>query len=368
MTREPRPHVPIDTSMSAATATAATPVTPATGGSGRDPFVPGRPRGGRPALALALFAHALLIGALAFGVHWRNTEPTRAAAELWSAVPQAAAPRAAEPLPAAPPPPPARPTPAPAPPTVAPPKPAPAEPTPAPKAPVAEPPDPQIAIEQARRTAAAKREAADERKRERADEAERARVAKTRADQQAKAERAAQQARAQEIEQQQQQQQQQRKKKTDAEQARLAQTQQAERAEKAAKAERAEQADAAKQEAIRQANVKRMLGMAGATGGATDSGTALRASGPSASYAGRIMARIKPNILFTDPLEGNPVATVEVKLAPDGTIVAKRLVKSSTVKSWDDAVLRAVERTGMLPLDVDGRVPPPFEISFRLRD
>jgi hypothetical protein len=64
------------------------------------------------------------------------------------------------------------------------------------------------------------------------------------------------------------------------------------------------------------------LSQAGATGG------------PSASYAGRIMARIKPNIVFTDPLDGNPIATVEVRLAPDGTIIGKRLVKSSGVGQY----------------------------------
>ena len=94
----------------------------------------------------------------------------------------------------------------------------------------------------------------------------------------------------------------------------------------------------------------------------------LESSGPSASYAGRIMARIKPNIVFTDVADGNPTATVEVTLAPDGTIIGKRLLQSSGVKAWDDAVLRAIERTEVLPRDVDGRVPPPFPIVFRLRD
>ena len=95
---------------------------------------------------------------------------------------------------------------------------------------------------------------------------------------------------------------------------------------------------------------------------------ALRSSGPSAGYAGRIMARIKPNIVLTDPVDGNPLASVEVKLAPDGTIVGKRILKSSGAKVWDDAVLRAIERTEILPRDIDGRVPPLMVIDFRPRD
>ena len=101
---------------------------------------------------------------------------------------------------------------------------------------------------------------------------------------------------------------------------------------------------------------------------ASATGTAPRASGPSASYAGRIAARIKPNIVFTEVISGNPSAEVQIRVAPDGTIVGARLLKSSGVKAWDDAVLRAVERTEKIPRDTDGTVVPEFPISFRPRD
>ena len=80
--------------------------------------------------------------------------------------------------------------------------------------------------------------------------------------------------------------------------------------------------------------------------------------GPSAGYAGRIKARIKPNIVLTATLAGNPAATVEVRVAPDGTIVGSKLVKSSGSATWDETVLRAIDKTEVLPKDVDGRVPP----------
>ncbi|MBC8055138.1 MAG: cell envelope integrity protein TolA [Rhizobiales bacterium] len=134
-----------------------------------------------------------------------------------------------------------------------------------------------------------------------------------------------------------------------------------------AKNEKAEKAEAARLAAAREANLRRMAGLQGATGGPTDTGTALRSSGPSDAYGGRIAARIKPNIVFTEPIDGNPRAEVELRLAPDGSIAGKRLVKSSGVKSWDDAVLRAIERTETFPLD-NGRVPPPIVIGFRPRD
>ena len=86
---------------------------------------------------------------------------------------------------------------------------------------------------------------------------------------------------------------------------------------------------------------------------------------------GRIEARIRPKI--TTPgeiagISGNPAAEVEVRCSPDGTILSRKLVKSSGVKAWDDAVLKAIDKTETLPRDVDGRVPSPLVISFRPKD
>ena len=118
----------------------------------------------------------------------------------------------------------------------------------------------------------------------------------------------------------------------------------------------------------RSRNLARMAGMAGATGAAEANGTAPRSSGPSASYAGRIRARIKPNIVFTRDIAGNPTAEVEVRTSPDGTIVGRKLLQSSGVAAWDEAVLQAIDKTEVLPRDIDGRVPPLLEISFRPKD
>lgn len=143
--------------------------------------------------------------------------------------------------------------------------------------------------------------------------------------------------------------------------------QEAERREKQA-AERKAKAEEARREAQRQENLRRIQGLAGASGGPSATGTALQSAGPSAAYAGRIKARIKPNITLTDTLSGNPLAEVEVRTAPDGLILSRRLVKSSGTPAWDEAVLRAIDKTERLPRDVDGRVPPLLVISFRPND
>jgi colicin import membrane protein len=141
-------------------------------------------------------------------------------------------------------------------------------------------------------------------------------------------------------------------------------TQQEEQRKKLAAAEKAEKAEQERLEKLRQDNLKRIQGQAGATGGPTATGTAVRDAGPSDSYAGRVIAKVKPNIVLTDSVPPTLRAVVEVRAAPDGTIVGRRLVKSSGNKEWDDAVLRALDRTEVLPRDIDGRVPSPMEIGF----
>lgn len=301
----------------------------------RDVFMPRRPRGLGLGLVLAIIAHVLLVIALAIGVNWRSHEPQGVEAELWSATPQAAAPRAAEPEPQPTPPPPKPPQPEARRP----------EPAPAPKpAPVQQPvPDPQIAIEKAKREQAKKEQLREEQEeREQAKEQARKEQAKRDKAEQLKKEQA---------------------KREEAERAKDEQDRKKQLADK-----EKERADAAKLAAAREANLKRMMGQAGATGGPTATGTAARSSGPSPGYAGRIAALVKRNIAYRNDSGGNPVATVEVRVATDGTIIGMKLTKSSGDKLFDDAVLRAIDKTGIFPRDTNGTIPSPMELNFRAND
>jgi len=144
---------------------------------------------------------------------------------------------------------------------------------------------------------------------------------------------------------------------------------QRERKEREAEAKRREQAERERKLAaeekrlaeMREKNLERMMGQAGSAA----TGSAAQESGPSKSYAGKLVATIKPNIVFTETIRGNPAAEVEVRAGPSGTIIARRLVRSSGHKEWDEAVLRAIDRTGTLPRDTDGRVPPTIIVAFR---
>lgn len=124
-------------------------------------------------------------------------------------------------------------------------------------------------------------------------------------------------------------------------------------------------------EARHQAAVKRLQSMAGSAGTSVDTGVAPKASGPSASYIGRLRAKVKPNITFPDNLlqnvVGNPTAEVEVTCSPSGKIEDVNLLKSSGNSAWDEAVLNGLRKTAMLPRDVDGSVPTRLVFSFRPR-
>lgn len=300
-------------------------------------FAPPPTKGFLRGLLFALLAHACLLAALSLGVQWKTNTPTLSAeAELWSALPQEAAPKLVELPPTAPTPPEKAEPPAP---------PKPAKPAPPP---VVQPETPKADIVLAKEKLRLKKEKQDALDAQRLAQLKLEKAEKLKQEKQDKL----------------------KQDKLDKEkillEAKKKSALEAKRKE-ALKAEQ-EQLDNQKIEIQREANLKRIAGLAGATGGAESKGTALQASGPSPSYAGKLRARIKPNIVFTDDITGNPTAEIEVKTAPDGTIVSRKLLKSSGVKAWDDAVLKAIDKTEALPKDTDGRVPSTLIISFRPKD
>ena len=311
---------------------------------------PAAPGMGR-AWVVAGIAHLALFLALGLATAWKTQPQTvQAEAELWSAVPQAAAPKLQEPPPRPP-----EPEPKPEPP----PKPAPPRPAPEPK-PDNSLRDAQIALEKKKEEDKKKQEAAERQRKaleKKKKEAEEKAAQDKATKEKALKDKAAQEKAAQE------------KKELDKKKAAdNAKADEDKRKQEQARKEAEDKADAAVAEALRKEQMQRMQGMAGASGGPNATGTALKSSGPSASYAGRLVGRIKPNITYPGDMIGNPRAEVEVRVAADGTITSRRIVQSSGNKAWDDAVLRAIDKTEILPKDTDGRVPPFIVLGFRPLD
>jgi colicin import membrane protein len=270
----------------------------------RSEFAPPVTPGFLRALLLALIAHGLLMAALTWGISWNHEAKIIAVeAELWSALPQEAAP----------------------PELLAPPEP------PKPVAPP--PPAPELVPKVSQVDIALEREKKAK--------------AKLEQERQEKIEKLALE----------------KKRQQDKLELDKKKEQEAKAREKQKAADEAKLAEKRRQEVI-----QRNIALAGGTGAANATGTSLQASAPSATYAGRIVGRVKPNIVYTEDTSGNPSAVVEVRTAPDGTIVGRKLLKASGVPAWDEAVLKAIDKTEVLPRDTDGRVPPNLVITFRPRD
>jgi colicin import membrane protein len=279
---------------------------------------------------LAILAHLFLLGALTWGVNWKSqTVTTTAEAELWASVPQQAAPKAVEPPP----------PPEPIVPKVKPPTPV-VEDKPAPQSREAD-----IAVEREKqKKKQVEKELAEDKEAEKQEKLLEEKLKKA-AD----------------------------KKAQDAALKKAADDAKKEAQRKTAEASKLAAAEAAKDEQqsaqLRQANIERAARMAGASGSPSDSGSAQQSSGPSSGYGSRIKAKVKPNLVFTSTVTGNPKVTLEIKMAPDGTILGRpRVVTPSGNREWDEAVVRAFEKTEVLPRDTDGRVPSSLLVGWSVND
>lgn len=272
-----------------------------------------RARKSKLAMVLAVSMHVLLFGLLFFGLRWNSEKPAPAMAELWSQIPnvqpvQRAAPTP-EPAPEPPKPEPIKPVP---------PKPAPKvePPKPQPKAEVKPVPKPDIALE--------KEKARKAKEKAEADKAEKAREDKAKEDK--------------------------------------AKQQKAEADRKKAEEKKAEDA---RIEAQRKQNLAHF-----------DNAPAIASSAPikgptttgdpraKANYVDKIRAKVRGNIVLPDNIPGNPEAVFQVQQLPSGEVISVKMVHSSGVKAYDDAVERAIWKSSALPLPDSKEV---FERTLNLR-
>lgn len=313
-------------------------------------FAPPHGRRWRGPLVLALVIHGLLVIALTWGITWNQNPQVVAEAELWSALPQVAAPRANEPD-------------EPPPPEVA--KPAP----PAPEPEVAPPAPPVPQRSQADIALEKKKKEAEQRRREEELQRQRDLEAKKKAElkkqEELKKQREAD-ALAEKKKRDKTAQDKVAKEKADKDKAAKdkALAEQKKKDEALRKAEDARRD--AQLEADRKKNLARMMGMAGASGGSTAQGNAAKSSGPSASYAGKVQAAIKANYTAPEEFPAGLEVVAEISVLPDGTITGHTLSKRSGNDKFDKTVSRAIELTRRIPKDENGSIPDRvFVITFK---
>jgi colicin import membrane protein len=256
--------------------------------------------------ALALGVHVLFVLLLVFGVSWQTRQPAPVMVDLWEAPP--AATRSPKPLP--------QPAPKPAPK----PQPAPKPVRPAPKPAATEPPPPKapdIALEKK------KAEAERLKKRQAAQAEEKARAEAAR-EKELAARKKRELLRQMEDE--------------EAMRRRMADEEAASQARQAAQAEARAAAD------------RRQTEMAGVV----------------SQYRDLISAKVRGNTRLPADLTGNPEVRCLVKLLPTGEVQSVRVVQSSGNVAYDEAVMRAIEKSSPLPLpgDRDARAAFVPELSF----
>ncbi|GJH09157.1 hypothetical protein CBA19CS11_09985 [Caballeronia novacaledonica] len=346
------------------------------------PIRPPRERGTGKAFALAALMHLLLGWLLYHGINWQNNTPAGSEAEIWTEIPDTSAPT----------------------PRPAPPPPAPVKVQPAP--PPAKDEDPDIALQEKKRKQqeAAAREAqlAEQRRqqeqaRQEAEEKRQQQLAAAAATQKAMQDKQKQieqqrqaelqkqqQQKAQQDKQRQQQQaeaqkQEQLKDQKEQQEAKAKADAQAKaKAEADAKAKAAAQAKAkadaeakAKVDAERKARLAQLQGQLG--GGTAGSGEGLAKSGTgkgaggnatSPGYAEKVQRRVRPNIVWAGETAGLETV-VSVRCSPTGTLLSATITRSSGNEQWDQAALRAVQRSDPMPVDIDGKAPDRFTITLR---
>jgi colicin import membrane protein len=293
-----------------------------------------------PGVALALVAHGLLVAALAWGVAWRSHQTEPMAAEMWASIPDAEAP------------PPVVITPLPTPPVMEPP-PAPVEPV------VPVEPVPDLVIGKKKPP----KEPRPERKPREVEVFDSTPVKPRKTDptqpppdvnakqlkEQAARDKAAKDAKA----------------TNELEAAKEKAKELAK--EKAAQAQAEAQAAAA--EAQRQQNLKDIVRRAGGGANPNATGAGARNAGPSEGYSGRLRALFKRNLTWAlEDAPGNPETVVSVTVSPSGTITSRTIVSPSGLPAWDEAVLRAIDRTAILPADETGRMQSSMTLHFRMKD
>ena len=83
-------------------------------------------------------------------------------------------------------------------------------------------------------------------------------------------------------------------------------------------------------------------------------------------YRDKISATVRGNVRLPDNLKGNPEVRCLVKLLPTGEVLSVKVTQSSGNAAYDEAVVRAIEKSSPLPLPADHDARAEFvpELSF----
>lgn len=107
----------------------------------------------------------------------------------------------------------------------------------------------------------------------------------------------------------------------------------------------------------RSQTLNRMFSELGSDGGEGTARSSKPAAGNSDAYIGRVRARVKSNIKYWDSVSTSREAVVRVRCDATGRIVSRQLITSSGLPRWDEALIKGIDATEVLPLNEHGKCP-----------
>ena len=84
-----------------------------------------------------------------------------------------------------------------------------------------------------------------------------------------------------------------------------------------------------------------------------------------AEYAKKVAEVVRSNLVLLDSVAENSTAVVDIHVSRFGDVISYDLTQRSGSAIWDQAVLRALEKTERLPLDFNQTIPSRIEMAFR---
>jgi TolA protein len=109
---------------------------------------------------------------------------------------------------------------------------------------------------------------------------------------------------------------------------------------------------------------KRMQAEIAKCGGYAPKSNAGIRSGVLLGYIDKVHRQVRPNIIWSGDTQGLETV-VAVHCAPTGTLLSATITRSSGNTQWDNAALKAVQRSDPMPPDADGKTPAKFDITMR---
>jgi colicin import membrane protein len=81
------------------------------------------------------------------------------------------------------------------------------------------------------------------------------------------------------------------------------------------------------------------------------------------SYGEKVRRRIRANLQWHGGTATSP-AVILVNCSPNGKLLSATIARSSGDSAWDDAALEAVQKSDPMPIDVNGKAPARFLITY----